>query len=70
MFPELLLKTKNKSKNLRKREIQTYIYQNQPDNACFQHDMAFGDFKDLPRKTAADKVLLDKTFNVAKKIEI
>ena len=32
--------------------------------------MAFGDFKDLPRRTAADKVLLDKTFNVAKKIEI
>ena len=26
-----------------------YIYQNEPDNACFPHDMAFGVFKDLTR---------------------
>ena len=32
----------------------------------FQHDMASGDFKDLPRRTASDKVLHDKTFNVSK----
>ena len=28
--------------------------------------MAYGDFKDLPRRTASDKVLRDKTFNIAK----
>ena len=28
--------------------------------------MAHGDFKDLPRRTASDKVLRDKRFNVAK----
>ena len=28
--------------------------------------MAYGDFKDLNRRAAADKVLHDKTFNVAK----
>ena len=28
--------------------------------------MAYGDFKDLNRKTAANKVLLDKAFNIAK----
>ena len=28
--------------------------------------MAYGDFKDLTRKTASDKVLRDKTFNIAK----
>ena len=28
--------------------------------------MAYGDFKDLAKKTAADKVLRDKTFNIAK----
>ena len=22
------------------------IYQNEPDKTCFQHDMAYGDFKD------------------------
>ena len=33
---------------------------------CFQHDMAYGDFKDLNRRAAADKVLRDKAFNIAK----
>ena len=28
--------------------------------------MAYGDFKDLKRRTASDKVLRDKTFNIAK----
>ena len=28
--------------------------------------MAFGDFKDLTKRTAADKVLRDKAFNIAK----
>ena len=28
--------------------------------------MAYGDFKDLSRRTASDKVLRDKTFNIAR----
>ena len=28
--------------------------------------MAYGDFRDLNRKTTADKVLRDKAFNIAK----
>ena len=36
------------------------------DKARFQHDMAYGDFKDLNRRTAADQVLRDKAFNIAK----
>ena len=32
-----------------------YIYQNELDKACFQHDMAYGDFKDLNRR-ATDKI--------------
>ena len=28
--------------------------------------MAYGDFKDLTRRTASDKILCDKTFNIAK----
>ena len=31
-----------------------YIYRN--ESACFQHDMAYGDFKDLKRRTQSDKV--------------
>ena len=32
----------------------------------FQHDIAYGDFKDLARRTASDKVLRDKSFNIAR----
>ena len=37
-----------------------YIYKNELDKACFQHDMAYGDFKDLKKRTAANKILRDK----------
>ena len=43
-----------------------YIYQQKLDKACFQYDMAYGDFKDLTRRTASDKILRDKAFNIAK----
>ena len=33
---------------------------------CVVFDMAYGDFKDLARRTASDKVLRDKAFNTAK----
>ena len=36
------------------------------DIACFQHDMTYGDFKDLPKRTASDKVLRDKALNIGK----
>ena len=43
-----------------------YIYQNELDKAGFQHVMAYGDFKDLTRRTASDKILCDKWVNIAK----
>ena len=46
----------------------SYIYKNVVDKACFQHDMAYGDFKDISRRTASDKVLGDKAFNIAKNL--
>ena len=49
-----------------KQRNNTKMYQNELDKTCFQHDMAYGDFKDLPKRIAADKVLRDKAFNIAK----
>ena len=43
-----------------------YICQNELDKACFQHDMAYGDFNDLPTRKASHKVLRDKAFNIDK----
>ena len=44
-----------------------YIYKNELDNACFSHDAAYSDSKNLTKRTLADKVLRDKAFNIAKK---
>ena len=35
------------------------------DKTCFQHDIDYRDFKDLPRRTDSNKVLLGKAFNIA-----
>ena len=42
-----------------------FIYKNELDKACFQHDMAYGKSKDLAKRTQSDKVLRDKTFKIA-----
>ena len=42
---------------------KSYIYKNELDEACFQHDMTYGTFKDLKRRTASDDILRYKTFN-------
>ena len=42
-----------------------FIYKNELDEACFQHDMAYGKLKDLVKRTQSDKVLRDKAFKIA-----
>ena len=42
-----------------------YIYRNDLDKACFQHDSAYADSKDLVKRTQSDKVLRDNAFNIA-----
>ena len=60
--------TKNKERiqKFKQTRDSRYIYRNELDKACFQHDMAYEDFKDLKKRTAADKFLRDKAFNIAK----
>ena len=60
--------TKNKERIQKFKETgdTDYIYKNELNKACFQHDMVYGDFKDLARRTFSDKVLRDKAFNIAK----
>ena len=59
-------KSKERIQKLKQTGDSRYIYKNELDKACFQHDMAYGDLKDLKKRTAADKVLRDKAFNIAK----
>ena len=53
--------TKNKKsiKKCKETGDTRHIYQNELNKASFQHNMVYGDFKDLNRRTAADKVLRD-----------
>ena len=43
-----------------------YIYMNELDKACFAHDAAYSDSKDLTKRTVADKILKNKAFDIAK----
>ena len=43
-----------------------YIYKNELDKACFAHDAAYSDSKDLTKRTVADKILKNKAFDIAK----
>ena len=60
--------TKNKERIQKFKQTgdSRYIYKNELDKACSQHDMAYGDFKDLKKRIAPDKILRDKAFNIAK----
>ena len=42
-----------------------YIYRNELDKVCFQHDSAYADHKDLINRTKSGKVLRDKAYDIA-----
>ena len=48
-------KNKERIKKFKETGGSRYTYQNELCKACFQHDIAYGDFKDLNRRTAPDK---------------
>ena len=62
-------KSKERLQKFKQTGDSRCTYKNELDKACFQHDMAYGDFKDSKKRTAADKVLRDKAFNIAKDLK-
>ena len=42
-----------------------YIYRNELDKACFSHDAAYSDSKDLAKRTVSDKILKDRAYEIA-----
>ena len=62
----LFAKNKERVQEYKETGDLRYIYQNEQDKASFQHDMAYGDFKDLTERTTSDKILCDKACNAAK----
>ena len=63
-----ITKNKERIQKFKGTRNKKYIYRNELDEACYQHDMTYRDFKDLSKKdlakrTLPDKFLRDKTFN-------
>ena len=56
---------KERIKEFKRTGDTRYIYRNELDKACFQHDSAYADHKDLINRTKADKVLRDKAYDIA-----
>ena len=60
---------KERIKEFKRTGDTRYIYRNELDKACFQHDSAYADHKDLINRTEADKVLKDKAYDIASNSE-
>ena len=58
-------KHKERIQKLKETGNGRYIYRNELDKACFQHDAAYADNKDLLNRTRADKILRDKAYAIA-----
>ena len=59
-------KHKQRIQKFKETSDTNYIYKNELDKACFTHDVAYSDSKDLTKRTAADKILRNRAFNIAK----
>ena len=59
------IKNKKRIKQFMQTRNTDFIYKNELDKACFQHDMDYGKANDLVRRTQSDKVLRDKAFKIA-----
>ena len=59
------IKNKERIEKFMQTENTDFIYKNELDKACFQHDMAYGKSKDLIKRTQSDKVLKDKALKIA-----
>ena len=56
---------KERIKEFKRTDDTRYIYRNELDKACFQHDSAYADHKDLINSTKSDKLLRDKAYDIA-----
>ena len=59
-------KREQRIQDFRETGDTNYIYKNELDKACFVHDAAYSDSKDLTKRIAADKILKNKAFDITK----
>ena len=64
-----LPKSKKKIGKFMETENTDFIYKNELDKSCFQHNMAYGKPKYLSKRTQSDKIFKDKAFKVASNLK-
>ena len=62
-------RNKDRTNKFLKTGDTNYIYKNELDKACFAHDAVYRDFKDIKNRAAADKILRDKAYEIAKDLK-
>ena len=58
-------KNKERIKKFMATGNTNFIYKNELNKACFQHDMAYDKSKQLAKRTQSKKVLRDEAFKIA-----
>ena len=53
-------------KKFRETGSLRHLYRNDLDKACFAHDAAYSDSKGLSKRTISDKILRDRTYEIAR----
>ena len=43
-----------------------HLYRNETDKACFAHNAAYSDSKDLPKGTISDKIMKDRVYEIVR----
>ena len=56
MLVDHLQKNKERIQEFKEPGNSRYIYHNELNKYCLRHNMACGNFKDLPRRRASDKI--------------
>ena len=52
-------------KKLKETDYLNYIYQNKLDNACFIYEVVYAGSKYLVKRTASDKFMKDRAYEIA-----
>ena len=59
-------KHRERIQKFRKAGNSKHLYRNELDKACFAHEAAYSDSKDLNKRTISDRILKDRDYQIAR----
>ena len=59
-------KHRERIQNVRETQNLKHLFRNELDKACFAHDAAHSDSKNLAKRTISDKILKDRAYKIAR----